>query len=152
MKLTKRIGTMAIVIDEEAEKTEFLNSDHIAIVSFTVNVISGLANVALAFGGMDSTGKFHMDMNRSNEIASITINREQNPGNFDALFCENGQLKCHFPKEVFNSLIKDILVPVAYRQVWGGKYPEMEVAHDGEIIFKPPTFRSAPTELMSVRE
>lgn len=136
MKLSKRVGTMAVVIDEESEKTEFLSVDQVALVSFVINGLTGVAQFALVFGGVDSTGKFHIDPNRASEVAHITMTREGQPEAFDKLFCDDmGNPKTHYPQEFFDSLCADLLLPGAHKQIWGAKYPDMEIKNAEKVIF-----------------
>jgi hypothetical protein len=136
MKLKQRIGTMAVITDEGQGKTELVNVDAIAIISIVINGLTGIAQFAMAFGGEDSNGRFHLDLKRANEVAHITITREQNPQMFDALFCDaSGNPKMDFSKNFFDMLCDDFLVKSAHKMIWGAKYPDMEVSRGGKVIF-----------------
>ena len=135
MKLAKRIGTIAVVLDEAAGKTEMVDVDRIAIVSLVINGVTGVAQFALVFGGLDSLGRFHIDLARADEAALITVTRAGMSTEFDAIFLDaNGNIRMDYPREWFLTLC-GMLLPVAHKQIWGVKYPTMEVTSDGQVLF-----------------
>lgn len=137
------IGTMpALTMKGEAER---VGTNAISLISHVINTDSGVAHFTLAFGGVDSCGTFHRDTDktRSKEVCNIVMERD-NPDTdaqravFDGLFKDaNGNAKCDYPRSFFESLLCASLIPLAYKLVWGGKYRDMEVFMDGELIFQP---------------
>lgn len=143
IKLTSPLGLMAVVTDNTQRVAAVLDVDTIHILSAVINPYTGLAQFALAFGGVDPNGNFHLDPNRMNEVAQITISRDQNGGTnrqfFDSTFKDpNGNPKWDYPESFFAALVKDCLIEVAYQLVWGGPHPDMQVQLDGQLIFPKP--------------
>ena len=136
MKLTKRVGTIAIVVDEAAGKTEMVEVDRIAIVSLVINGVTGVAQFALVFGGLDSLGRFHIDLARADEAALITVTRAGMSTQFDSIFLdEHANIRMDYPREWFLDLCRTLL-PAAHKpEIWGTKYPTMEVTSDGQVLF-----------------
>ncbi len=138
--ITQRLGKMAVHIDEENDVMESLPVDRIALVSFVINAYTGTCQFALAFGGVDSKGLFHLDPKRSEDVAMVTLTRnDKGAKEFDALFKdEKGNPKTNFTEEWFENLTQHILIPFAFQRVWGAKYPDIEVSLNGTVIFPPP--------------
>ena len=147
------IGSMAAVTDESTRASEFLDVNAIGLVSHVINTDSGVAHFTLAFGGVDSKGRFHRDRDekRAKELCNIVIDRHspdtvEQQQVFDGLFKDpHGNSKCDYPPSFFANLIRDSLIPLAYKLVWGGKYRDMEVVMNGELIFQPDHLKAAPS-------
>lgn len=137
--LTKPVGTMACELADSAEKRPV---DTIAVVTQVVNVLNGVCMFSLVLGATDSTGRFHIDMKRSDHAAIIHVHREPNPQAFDAIFLdENGFPRTNIPRELMESLLVDIMVPGAYKMTWMERYPDMEVSFNGAVVFNSKDFR-----------
>jgi hypothetical protein len=141
VKLRKPIGEMAVVTDKEKRLSEFLDVDAIGIIAHVINDHTGTAHFTLAFGAVDSKGKFHLDPANAQNVAQLVMDRN-NPEQreaFDSLFRDEiGNSRCHYPREFFEQFMKDHLIPVAHRQIWGAKHPDMEVELNGGLIFQSP--------------
>ena len=131
MKLAKRIGRFAIMLDETANLSEIVDADEIQLQAFVVNNQSGIAQFSFVFGGRDSLGRFQMDYQR--EPAQITITREQNPDVY-RMFCdENGDMSLNYDAGFFERIF-EIVIPVAQRQLWRAKYPDMQILFGDRVI------------------
>ena len=129
---------MAVHIgDEELGITESIPVDRLALISSVINPYTGTCQFALAFGGIDSTGLFHLDPKRGEDVAMVTITRnDKGAKEFDALFKdEKGNPKTDFPEAWYEALTKQLLLPFAFQRVWGAKYPDIEISLNGEIVF-----------------
>jgi hypothetical protein len=136
-KLNKRIGSMAIVIDEEKEATAFLPVDRIAVMSHSLNSYSGLFTFAMGFGGVDANGKFHLDRLRGDQVANVTINRSGSEVWFDGKFkTAEGNHKMDHGVEFWAALSKEALLKSAYSVCWGRYLKDVEISHDGQLLFK----------------
>lgn len=133
-QLTNRIGTMAVVMDEAQAITEMLNVDSIGIATLELNPSQGMAIFHLVFGGYDSKGRFHID--RKREAARIAVTREQTPDLFDQLLCDGEAVKLGFDRDFWVALLRDMFLPAATMEKgpWM-RYKDMEVTHDGVVIF-----------------
>jgi len=137
MRLSNPIGKMAVVLNEIQETTEMVAVDTVKLVSHAINNLSGTAIFALVFGGVDSLGKFHIDLSRATEVATIPLLCEKTPTEFNALFRDaQGNAKNDYPKAFFDSLCEDVLFEIAFRQIWGGKYPIMEVTFESKKTYR----------------
>lgn len=135
LRLDQPIGKMAVIIDEQTDQAEVIPIDALALVSMVINSSTGLAMFSLAFGGYDSMGKFHIASKFADQVAAVTIQRQEDPAAFDALFCDAaGNPCCHYPSSFFETLMPQ-LVKVAYRQ-WGGRIPDMQLSCNGKPVFK----------------
>src|SRR5579862_6119615 len=150
VKLKIPIGTMAVKADEAQRTAEFLDVDAISLQLFTVNSHESSASFALALGGIDSKGQFHLDPAHRDDLAHIVIASSNDRSGatkrlFDGLFAdEQGNPKSHYPREFLKQLMRDIVVPKAYQVVWGATFPDMEVLMDGELIFQPDHLKPKP--------
>lgn len=140
MQLVKPIGLMAVIVDEELRLSETLDVDQIRVVSMTINVVQGFANFVLAFGGIDSTGRFHPDHKHAEDAFPVVIQRANQPAEFDRLFTEvgtPGSIKTTYEPDYFEVIAEQILLPTAYKLMWGAehKYPDMEVQIAGRTVF-----------------
>lgn len=140
MQLVKPLGLMAVIIDEELRLSETLDVDQIRIVSIVINVIQGHAQFIMAFGGIDSTGRFHPDPKRAEDAFPVVIQRQNQPVEFDRLFTEAGtpgSIKTTFEPGFFDVIAEEILLPTAYKLIWGAadRYPDMEIQISGRTVF-----------------
>jgi hypothetical protein len=86
-KSTKPIGLMAVVTDEVAGTVEAVKVDTLRLLLFAINYCPGAAvgtdqgnmQIAYAWGGYDSKGKFHTDNHRlaSNRTISSDVPNEK---------------------------------------------------------------------------
>jgi hypothetical protein len=138
------IGEMAVVADKTKRTAEFLDVNAIGLLSHIIDTVNGVAHFTLGFGGIDSKGTFRLDPGNAQRLANITINRNTDPQNtFDLLFMDRtGNSKSDYPRTFFEDLIKS-LTPIAYKMIWGGTYPDMEVLMNGQLIFQPDHLKTA---------
>lgn len=135
MKLKQRIGTMAVVLDEDLRVAEMVDVDTIAVVGLLINDRN--AQIVLGFGGFDSTGKFHRDWKRQVDDAPMVIDREKQPDLFASTFCDaHGNLTWDYGKRFLERLCETFLVSAAHRMIWGAKYPDMEVTNGERVVFR----------------
>ena len=143
--LTEKLGTMPATVDKEKRIAEVIDVDRIAVLSMLINAHTGVAQFAFAFGGVDSTGRFHLDVKHADSAAHIHIARDGqfDPGVFDEFFAENGRMKCDFPEAVIAILLEKVLLRAAFKIHWGAKWPDLEVSLAGNVIFSGAAFRQA---------
>jgi hypothetical protein len=148
VKMKIPIGEMAVVTDKKTRQSQFVDVDAIGLVSHVINHVSGVAHFTLAFGGVDSAGTFHLDPANSSNIANIVLDRNskghpEQRKTFDSLFRDdNGNNRCHYPRDFFEKLMEELLIPVAYKMIWGGEHRDMEVEMNGKLIFQPEHLKS----------
>lgn len=141
-RLKSPVGEIAVVTDRTKRASEFLDVDAISVESHVINNHSGVAQFSLGLGGVDSTGKFHLDT--SQEVVNLTVERKKSPfhtAQFDVNFRdENGNARHDYPRSFWDRLMRDTLIPAAYVQQWGApdKFPNMEVVDaTGATVFHP---------------
>lgn len=151
VRMKKPIGEIAVVMDAAKRLTEFVDVDAISIEAHGISNHKGLATFGLVLGGIDSRGAFHMDPAHQDNIANIVIDRNQktNPDQrraFDASFRDvKGNTLHHWPADFYAQLYRS-LIPIAYKMIWGGQFPDMEVFLDDEPIFQPDHLKPLPVE------
>jgi hypothetical protein len=137
VKLTTPIGEMAVVTDKAKRQAECLDVDAIGLISQVINTCTGKAHFTLAFGSVDSTGKFHIDPAHADNVANLMIDRSSTPATFDSFFMDaKGNARCDYPRSFYEEMMK-ALIPLAHKMIWGGTYPDMEVLMNGQLIFQP---------------
>jgi hypothetical protein len=134
--LNKRIGSMAIVLDEEKELTAFLPVDRLAMLAHGVDNLDGVCHFKFAFGGLDPKGKFHAD--KAREGVRINIARPPDPGSFDALFTDSkGNHRADYSLGDWITLSKDLLLKCAYQiEHWEKFMPDVEIIYGGAVLLK----------------
>lgn len=125
------LGVMAVVTDEHDRTSEVLDVDTIGVVRYVIDYIQGRAQVALAFGGFDSRGAFHVAPQHANNVAEITLN---NPL-FKTLFCNIAGNPLDFHPESLLGLIFDTAVKQAFVLCW--KVPgSFQVQRHGNVVYQ----------------
>lgn len=128
--MTESLGVMAALTEPQARIVEVVEVNTIQVVSMVVNYIDKVAQFALAFGGTSAAGIFHMDHDRRDMLASVTI---ANP-DFDRLFLVTGNPKRELTQQFLDDLFISILIPTANDRVWN--IPGLEVSMDGSVVYK----------------
>jgi hypothetical protein len=129
--LVKSLDTMAAVTNKQDRKAEVLDVDQVQVVAMTIDHLQKLAHFTIAFGGLDSSGKFWIDPDRRGNGAIITIREPL----FSQLFCDvNGNPNFVFTQEALEDLFATHLIPGADKFAW--TFDELEVHSKGKTIFK----------------
>lgn len=129
-KLTKPLDVMAAVVDKNSKAVECLDVDCIQVISITINHIAKIAQFVLAFGGCDSTGRFHLCPQRRENMSQVTIANEK----FNEYFLVDGNPRMDFPESFMNMLFERELVGASNDRAWG--LDELEVTLQGKSIYK----------------
>lgn len=137
LKSKKHIGLMAVVIDEETEKAETIRVDTLQMMSFVINYATRQMMIAFAWGGYDSTGKFHMDPNRPASHRSINaeVGGEREIWQACAIDEKGNPRKA----EEFGAVVEKVLFE--HRKIddvvnGGWNLEEVELTHKGDSVFK----------------
>lgn len=109
------LDLMAIVTDKEKRSTEALDVNYVYVVEEKKNYLNKIAVFVLAFGGMDSTGKLHVDQSRVNNGAQVIIKSPL----FEQLFeTPEGNPKYENTQDELNQLFTEHLLPNADKYAW----------------------------------
>lgn len=138
MKLTtdKSKNLMAVVTDTVERTSEVLDADHFQIADFRVNVEAKMIQVAIVFGGYDSTGKWHTDPRQSAGSISISGERPEQIANYNALALDKaGNPHCCYDEAWFRRLFVDCgMLQLLNDRIWGHESCEIHI--DGRSAFK----------------
>ena len=130
-KLDKSLDMMAVVVDKDKRTTECLDVDRVQVMSYRVNYVGRYADFVLAFGGCDSTGKFHMDPKRSTELANCVI---KDPV-FGELFDDAvGNPIVGLSAKTIETVFAEHVLPIADKMCW--QFDDVEMQMDGKTVFK----------------
>lgn len=129
--MTSPIDMMAVVTDKTTRTAEALEVDCIQVVSFQLNYVGRLAVFIVAFGGCDSTGKFHVDPARKDKLAQVVIN--------DPLFKElfetaDGNPRRDLSQEFLDTLFVEHVIPAADKLCW--TFENVEFQMNGKSVFR----------------
>lgn len=130
------IGLMAVVVDEAAQKVEAVNVDTLRMMAMVVNHQTKAMQFAFAWGGYDSTGKFHMDPHRPASHRSIQANVDGEREIWQACACDDHGNPVLDHGEAF---VRKVLVDhkKLHDIVNGGwAFDEIELTHKGDQVFK----------------
>jgi len=130
------VGVMPIITNKQTRTAEVIDINGLSLISIVINAYTGIAQFALAFGGYDANGRFHMAETMKDDVAVISLTRQEAPELFDTLFCDvDGNPRCEFDKQFFTELLESLLLKIAYRQ-WGGKVPDLKASVEGRCCFE----------------
>lgn len=138
LKAKKKISTMAVVMDQENETAEAVKVDTLRMMSFVINYATKAMQVAFAWGGYDSEGKFHMDPHMPAAHRALNSNVDGERELFEQLcYDETGNPLEYFDQAFFLRLLDAELAGRSIiRHVVDGGWPieELELSHKGKPV------------------
>lgn len=126
--LSKPIGLIPVITDEEKRLTEAVDIDRIWVAEYSISYMRREASFLLGFAGVDSTGRLHPVQGESG--AGITLKAEK----FDALFCDAHGNPKFLDRALWDDIFSNGLIPQACKH-W--KMPQLEVSVDGVPVHPP---------------
>jgi hypothetical protein len=147
-KATKPIGLMAVVVDEANALTEAVKVDTLRLMLFAINYCPGAAvgtdqgnmQFAYAWGGYDSTGRFHTDNHRVASHRTISSDVPNEKDLWAVAAFDNGGNPLHSHGDDFHKklMLETPLLgrPLLHWIVEGGwQLQELELHHEGKPVY-----------------
>jgi hypothetical protein len=131
--IKKSLGIMPVLVDEAKRLSEVIEVNRIILSHFRIDTIVKHARFTLVLGGIDSRGKFHLDLSRG--AAEIIIGPDKCT-NFDEIFCDrHGACTTLLNEDMFVQILMDYGLPGAYKWAeWGRLYPDLAVEINGQPV------------------
>lgn len=129
-KMKQALDVMGVIVNKEKRTAEVVNVDCIQIVEWRISSQPRVAQFVIAFGGCDSTGKFHSSPDQK-ELAAITIH---DPVFSQYFMASDGNLKRGFSEELMDEVFRDAIIPIAVERCW--TFDEIEISMADITVFK----------------